>query len=157
GLGLGLAVVQRIVTLHGGRVTAASAGHDRGSEFVVELPLARADDVKQAGPAEIVPTIRSYQVLVVEDHDDARESLRLLLTTAGHVVRVAADAIEGLEILRSWRPDVSIVDIGLPGLDGYGFGRAVLADPALASIPLVAVTGYGQPHDREQAIQVGFR
>src|SRR5262249_61660382 len=113
-----------------------------GSDFGVDLPVVRAHDAKRPGRAEAVSTVRSYQVLVVEDHEDARESLRLLLTADGHVVRVAADAAEGLETLRSWRPDVALVDIGLPGLDGYGFGRAVLADPPLASIPLGAAPGY---------------
>jgi CheY-like chemotaxis protein len=83
--------------------------------------------------------------------------LRLLLAAEGHTAKVAADGIEGLAILRTWRPDVALVDVGLPGLDGYGFARAVTVDPKIGMTPLVAVTGYGQPEDRRQATEAGFR
>jgi CheY-like chemotaxis protein len=156
GLGLGLAVVHRLVMLHGGHVSVESAGPDRGSEFVVQLPVAEAGSMRSPA-SEAVPLLRSYRVLVVEDYDDARESLRLLLAAEGHTVRVAADGIEGFEILRTWRPDVALVDVGLPGLDGYGFARAVGADPEIGQTPLVALTGYGQPEDRRQATEAGFR
>jgi signal transduction histidine kinase/integral membrane sensor domain MASE1/ActR/RegA family two-component response regulator len=156
GLGLGLAVVQRLVSLHGGQVSAKSGGPEQGSEFVVQLPI--ADAVSAPTPAmESLPTPRSYRVLVVEDDEDARESLRLLLGAEGHTVRVAGDGIEGLEILRMWRPDVALVDIGLPGLDGYAFARAVGADPEVGQTPLVALTGYGQPEDRRRTAEAGFR
>jgi CheY-like chemotaxis protein len=156
GLGLGLAVVKQLVTLHGGRVFAASAGTDEGSEFVVELPAAQGPVIQTAGAEGIEPP-RELRVLVVEDHDDARESLRLLLTAEGYRVKVARDGPEGLEILRAWRPDVALVDVGLPGLDGYAVARAAAGDPETGAIPLVALTGYGQPEDRRQATAAGFR
>jgi CheY-like chemotaxis protein len=95
-------------------------------------------------------------VLVIEDHDDVRESLRLLLVDAGHSVVTAEDGVDGLALLRSWRPDVAIVDIGLPGLDGYAVARAVRADPELSGVLLVALTGYGQLADEGRAIEAGF-
>jgi signal transduction histidine kinase/CheY-like chemotaxis protein len=156
GLGLGLAVVQRLVTLHGGHVSVASGGRNQGSEFVVWLPMAEASSAP-APTVEPVPAPRTYRVLVVEDHEDAREGLRVLLGLEGHTVQVAADGIEGLKLLRAWRPDVALVDVGLPGLDGYAFARAVHAEPEIREIPLVAVTGYGQPEDRRRTAEAGFR
>jgi CheY-like chemotaxis protein len=156
GLGLGLAVVQRLVTLHGGHVSVASGGRHQGSEFVVRLPMAEANS-SAAPTVEHVPAPRTYRVLVVEDHEDAREGLRVLLGLEGHTVQVAADGIEGLKLLRTWRPDVALVDVGLPGLDGYAFARAARADPEIREIPLVAVTGYGQPEDRRRTAEAGFR
>jgi len=156
GLGLGLAVVKQLVTLHGGRVFAASAGTGAGSEFVVELPAAHGPVVHTA-VAEGIESPRMLRVLVVEDQDDARESLRLLLTAEGHTVEGARNGPEGLEILRTWRPDVALVDVGLPGLDGYAVARTATADPETGAIPLVALTGYGRPEDRRQATAAGFR
>jgi signal transduction histidine kinase/ActR/RegA family two-component response regulator len=156
GLGLGLAVVRRLVTLHGGRVSAASPGPGQGSEFVVQFPVAAARPATAAPPPQ-TPASRSYRVLIVEDHEDAREGLRLLLAAEGHTARTAADGPAGLELLRAWRPDVALVDIGLPGLDGYAFARAVGGDPEINGIPLIALTGYGQPEDRRRAAEAGFR
>jgi CheY-like chemotaxis protein len=95
-------------------------------------------------------------VLVVEDHADSREGLRLLLMTKGHTVRVAEDGLAGLDALRSWRPDVAIVDIGLPELDGYAFARAVRSESELHGVVLVALTGYGRDEDRQRAFEAGF-
>jgi CheY-like chemotaxis protein len=155
GLGLGLAVVKRLVTLHGGRVSATSEGLGQGSEFTVELPAVQRPverpvmaDVGLSGP---------LRILVIEDHHDMREMLRLLLTADGHGVRVASDGSEGLEMLRSWRPDVALVDVGLPGLDGYAVARAAMADPDISAIPLIALTGYGQSEDRRRTKEAGFR
>jgi CheY-like chemotaxis protein len=156
GLGLGLAVVKRLAALHGGRAVATSAGLGHGSTFVVELPVA-PHSVAPATLLDDVAAVPTFRVLVVEDHEDARESLRLLLTADGHTVTVAEDGPEGLAILRSWRPDVALVDVGLPELDGYAVARAATADPAVAGIPLVALTGYGQPEDRRLATEAGFR
>ena len=156
GLGLGLAVVKRLVTLHGGRVSAESAGQDQGSEFTVELPIAEVAASRAAPRPEATPALRPHRVLIVEDHEDARESLRLLLAAEGHTVETASDGLEGLEALRAWRPDIALVDVGLPGLDGYAFARAVRGDPEIGQTPLVAITGYGQPEDRRQSSEAGF-
>jgi signal transduction histidine kinase/CheY-like chemotaxis protein/integral membrane sensor domain MASE1 len=155
GLGLGLTLVKRLVELHGGSVSAHSRGADRGSEFVVELPLAVSVDARLAD-GDAAASASARRVLVIEDHEDSREGLGLLLGTRGHTVRVAEDGAKGLDVLRSWRPDVAIVDIGLPGMDGYAVARAVRSDRALDGIVLVALTGYGRSEDRERAIAAGF-
>ena len=156
GLGLGLTLVKRLVDLHGGTVSARSGGPDKGSEFVVELPLASPDGLRAADlEASLGPGTR--RILVIEDHEDARESLRLLLMTAGHTVITAKDGVEGLGTLRSWRPEVAIVDIGLPMLDGYALARAVRSEHDLDDVLLVALTGYGGSEDRVRAIDAGFQ
>jgi signal transduction histidine kinase/ActR/RegA family two-component response regulator len=154
GLGLGLTLVRRLVHLHGGRVSAHSEGIGRGSEFTVTLPLRQgaAEPERPEAPAGL----GRRRVLIVEDHEDARDSLRLLLTEEGHEVEVARDGPEGLDKLRRWRPEIALVDIGLPGLDGYRLAAAARSDPGTRHIVLVAVTGYGQPEDRRQAAAAGF-
>jgi PAS domain S-box-containing protein len=158
GLGLGLTLVKRLVELHGGSVSAWSDGPDRGSEFVVRLPaFAHAAD----GPAGAIPGGRdapalSRRVLIVEDGADARESLRLLLEHAGHVVEIAEDGPTGLAKLQAFRPEVALIDIGLPGLDGYALARLAREQPETSGIRLVAVTGYGQADDRQRALAAGF-
>jgi CheY-like chemotaxis protein/two-component sensor histidine kinase len=155
GLGLGLTLVKQLVSLHGGRVSAHSEGPQKGSEFVVELPLAATP---LSPVAEPVPSVdpRPRRVLIVEDHEDARESLRLLLATEGHCVMTAKDGAEGLDRLRQWRPDVALVDVGLPGLDGYAVARATRADPETRDVFLVALTGYGLAADRQRVSEAGF-
>ncbi len=157
GLGLGLTLVHRLVELHGGRVSATSEGVGRGSEFVVSLPLI-APAAVAAGPAErvSVPPAPPRRVLVIEDNPDARNALRALLEVWGHQVEVAEDGPRGFEMALASRPDVVVVDIALPGLDGYhvahGLRTALGADTGL----LVALTGRGQPDDRRRALEAGF-
>jgi PAS domain S-box-containing protein len=158
GLGLGLTLVKRLVELHGGSVSAWSDGPDRGSEFVVRLPALAHAAGASAGTASAgrdAPGL-SRRVLIVEDGADARESLRLLLEHAGHVVETAEDGPTGLAKLQAFHPEVALIDIGLPGLDGYAVARLARESPETAGIRLVAVTGYGQADDRQRALSAGF-
>ncbi len=154
GLGMGLALVKGLVEMHGGEVTASSAGPGRGSELRVRLP--RAGEAARPTPAKPANTEHS-NVLVIEDNPDAADSLRMFLETAGHSVQVAYDGIAALDMARRRHPDLVFCDIGLPGeMDGYAVARALRADPALSSVPLVALTGYGQAADQARAKQAGF-
>jgi PAS domain S-box-containing protein len=157
GLGLGLALVKRLVELHGGSVAAHSEGPGQGSEFTVRLPLATAAPSADDAPK---PAARSggrrRRVLVVEDNRDARESLRLLLELAGHDVETSEDGPDGLDKLRVFRPEVALIDVGLPGLDGYAMARMVRKTGDPSAVRLIALTGYGQPEDRRRALDAGF-
>jgi signal transduction histidine kinase/ActR/RegA family two-component response regulator len=155
GLGIGLTLVKRLVELHGGTVEAVSGGHGRGSLFTVRLPVAspaRATDPVSTskGPA------RRRRVIVVEDQPDAREVLRFALQLAGHEVFEAASGPQAIETTARCRPDVGLVDIGLPGCDGYEVARQVRQTPHGRAMFLVALTGYGQPEDRRRAEEAGF-
>jgi CheY-like chemotaxis protein len=152
GLGVGLALVQRLARLHGGRVEAASDGAGRGSEFTLHLPI----EERALGPsavAEIRPS-GPRRVLIVEDHADVRHALRTLLEHEGHVVFEAIDGAEGIEAAERLKPDVVLIDIGLPRVDGYQVAQALRAK--LGRLRLVAVTGYGQPEDKRRARDAGF-
>jgi CheY-like chemotaxis protein len=153
GLGIGLTLVRRLVEQHGGRVDASSGGPGQGSEFVVRLPAI------EPAPAAAAPAVRGsgarrQRILVVEDNPDARAMLRLLLEMSGHEVDEAPDGLTGLDVALRMQPDVALVDIGLPGLDGYELAQR-LRERA-PDIRLVAVTGYGQPEDRDRALRAGF-
>jgi signal transduction histidine kinase/CheY-like chemotaxis protein len=155
GLGLGLTLVRRLVELHGGSVAAMSPGPGQGSEFVVRLPRqSGAVPVDAPGPARPAPP--PCRVLLVEDNPDVRDGLRVLLETWGHRVEEAADGAGGVATALATRPDVALIDIGLPGLDGYAVARALRTVPEGRGIFLVALTGYGQPEDRRRALEAGF-
>jgi len=158
GLGIGLALVRRLVDLHGGTVSAWSAGPGQGSEFTVRLPIREqppdAPDAADRAAAPAKPPRR--RVLVVEDSPDARESLQMLLELAGHVVETSEDGSSGLAKLDQFRPEVALIDLGLPGIDGYTLARRARENPETRAIRLVAVTGYGQAEDRERALAAGF-
>jgi PAS domain S-box-containing protein len=157
GLGLGLALVQKLVELHGGSVEAHSDGPDKGSEFVVRLPLPAEAVHVQPRPEQVSP-VRSAtrRVLVVDDNADAVASLALLLRLAGHEVRTAGDGPAALELAPRFRPEAVLLDIGLPGMDGYEVARRLRALPELKDVLLMALTGYGQEEDRRRAREAGF-
>ncbi len=155
GLGIGLTLVKALAGLHGGTAEARSAG--AGSTFVVRLPAAAAPPTT-APPAPASPPAADprRRVLVVEDNDDAREMLRVLLTLAGHSVHEAGDGRTGIAVAAETGPEVALIDVGLPGLDGYEVARRIRATPGGASMRLIAITGYGQSDDRRRALDAGF-
>jgi CheY-like chemotaxis protein len=155
GLGVGLTLVQRLVRLHGGTVQARSAGIDRGSELIVRLPYADAP-AGSVAPKEAQPCSTPRRVLVIDDNDDAAHALRQLLENDGHDVKVAHDGVSGLALAREYRPEYLLLDIGLPRLSGYDIAASVRGDPVLKGTTIVAITGYGQLHDRARTAAVGF-
>ena len=157
GLGIGLTLVRRLVELHGGSVEARSAGLGQGSEFIVRLPLL------SAAPTEPHPPLSSPQrsgaavrVLIVDDNEDAAISLKMVLEVVGYDVAVAHNGPAGLDLARQHRPDVVLLDIGLPGIDGYEVARRLRREPGLETIAVVAVSGYGREGDKQRAREAGF-
>jgi PAS domain S-box-containing protein len=158
GLGLGLSIVRSLVELHGGAVEARSEGPGRGSEFRVSLPLSDAREAPApAGQrsAEVAGP-DALRVLVVDDNEDAAALIGRALTLRGHIIEVAHDGPSALRIVEAFAPDLALLDIGLPAMDGYELARRLRAMPALADVRLVAVTGYGQSQDREASARAGF-
>jgi len=162
GLGLGLTLVRRIVVLHGGSIQAHSAGPGQGSEFILRLPLAReqAESAAVPGPAPETAAAAGEparrRVLIVDDVPDIAYSLALALELAGHEPRQAHSGREALEIVDGFAPDVAILDIGLPDMDGYALARALRERPTAADALLIAVSGYGQQGDRDKSRAAGI-
>jgi two-component system CheB/CheR fusion protein len=157
GLGIGLTLVRSLVELHGGRVTAASAGAGRGTEILVRLPLLGAETGDGApAPAPEPSSATARRVLVVDDNVDTAVSAAALLELQGHEVRVAHAGPEAIALAREFGPDVVLLDIGLPGMDGYAVARTLRTDPRLAGSRLIAVSGYGQESDRRRSREAGF-
>ena len=159
GLGLGLALATGLVELHGGRISVHSAGHGRGAEFTIRLPLAKVVD-HQAHPVPAVATtgaVRKRRILVVEDVPDAATTLRLLLELWGHTVEVAHDGKTGLEKAIHFSPEIILCDIGLPGdLDGYAVARTIRERHGMERVHLIAMTGFGSDGAKDKARQAGF-
>jgi two-component system, chemotaxis family, CheB/CheR fusion protein len=156
GLGVGLSVVRRLVELHGGSVRAISDGRT-GSEFIVDLPLdpgpipGKRIDWKPA-PAAALPR----RILIIDDNADASEALAMLLANEGHQVETRLDGVSGLSTAATFSPDVVLLDIGLPGMDGYEVARRLRESGSNRNVVLVAVTGYGLPADRLKSAEAGF-
>ncbi len=155
GLGIGLTLVRRLVELHGGTVTASSLGAGYGSTFTVRLPIVR-ETTATAGVAWSLDRVVPKRVLLIEDSRDAREMFRMMLELAGHHVFEAADGVDGLRLLETEHLEVAIIDIGLPGIDGYEVARRIRERPNGRAMLLLALTGYGFPSDYERSAAAGF-
>jgi CheY-like chemotaxis protein len=159
GLGLGLALVKSLVDLHGGNVTCNSEGLGHGSKFTVCLPRivaqGRRDDPSHAGNA-LQPGRRSLRILVVDDNADAAAMLTMLLEAAGHQVLVEHESCQALKRAKLEKPNICLLDIGLPEMDGNELAQHLRAQPETAKAVLIAVTGYGQEIDRKRTLAAGF-
>jgi CheY-like chemotaxis protein/two-component sensor histidine kinase len=158
GLGVGLAIVRSLIELHGGEVGVHSEGPGHGSTFTVWLPLAIEEDEATSRLRRRRPSLppSPRRILVVDDNGDAAETLAEALQALGHEVRIAYDGPSALELVPSFAPQVGLLDIGLPVMDGYELARRIRALDGFAAVPLIAVTGYGQARDREAARAAGF-
>jgi PAS domain S-box-containing protein len=153
GLGIGLSLVKRLIEMHGGRVSASSPGSGRGSVFEMRLPLSKQDvESVRDVPAEMP----SARILIVDDNADAADSLGSLLELEGHRIEVTYGSADALARVRTFKPDIVLLDIGLPEMDGYEVARRIRAFPELNEVRLVALTGYGQTEDRQRAKSAGF-
>jgi two-component system CheB/CheR fusion protein len=156
GIGVGLTLARSLVEMHGGSLVARSAGEGHGSTFEVRIPLSAklASEVRGSQP---MPAARGGgRIMVVEDNVDAREMLCDLLSRAGFDCRAVGDGLAALEMMMSFRPDAAIIDVGLPGIDGFELARRIRGDSRLPPVTLIAVTGYGQMSDRQNAMSAGF-
>jgi CheY-like chemotaxis protein len=156
GLGIGLHLVQTLASLHGGTVTAESAGLGHGARFTVRLPRIKHSVDASPAPEPRSEPSRSARILLVDDNEDASITLALLLRIEGHDVVVVRDGREALRIAPTFRPDVVLLDIGMPGMDGYEVGRRLRADPATADVVMIAVTGYSHTEARTRSKNAGF-
>jgi len=158
GLGVGLTLVDRLVRLHGGTVHAESAGPGMGSEFIVRLPVTRAAAAGEAPDTALRAAVadESRRVLVVEDNRDAADTLAAAVRGWGHHAQVAYDGTSALQAARDFRPDVALLDIGLPGLNGYELARHLVAMYGDDDILLIAVSGYAQEEDMQRSAHAGI-
>jgi CheY-like chemotaxis protein len=157
GLGIGLTLTKRLVEMHGGSIEAKSEGLGRGSEFVVRLPI--VDDAMEpetGGPAARPEPSPARRVLIVDDNEDAAASLALLLGITGNETHMVHDGLEAIEAIERLRPDIVLLDIGLPKLSGHDVCRRVRQAPWGRDIVLIALTGWGQEEDRRQSREAGF-
>jgi len=157
GLGIGLALSKGVVELHGGTIEAHSAGPGKGSEFIVRLPRRTVAGSLPATTTATAPAqTRKRRVLIADDNRDAADSISMLLQMAGHEVTVAYDGQQALENIETLRPEVALLDIGMPGLDGFEVARRVRLDIRIRNTLLIAVTGWGQASDKARALAAGF-
>jgi CheY-like chemotaxis protein len=158
GLGIGLAVVRKLAEMHGGTVEAQSAGSGKGSEFTVRLPVLSSPTSRSQvlSDEEEKRPDSGWRVLVVDDNVDSADSIAMLLQMSGHEVRVSYSGQDAVETAVEYQPDIVLLDIGLPGMDGYEVGRRLRKRPELREVKLIAVTGYGREADRLQSQEAGF-
>jgi CheY-like chemotaxis protein len=155
GLGIGLTLVKSLVQMHGGSVEARSEGPGLGSEFIVRLPLLNEAALPQESQRRIQP-LPQRRILIVDDSRDGGESLAMLLRVLGAEVALAHSGRQALERVASFNPDVVLLDIGMPGMDGYEVARRIRANPAHRNMQLIALTGWGQDEDRQRSAAAGF-
>ena len=157
GLGIGLSLVQRLVTLHGGTVEARSDGQGTGSTFIVRLPLVSSSGSSQpAAEHDLTAPIRGFRILIVDDNRDSAESLAMLLTLTGNETQTAHDGLEALDAAERFRPDVALLDIGMPKMNGYEVCRRIRQESWGRRMVLIALTGWGQEHDKRRSLESGF-
>lgn len=158
GLGIGLALVQQFVAMHDGSVTVASEGAERGSTFTLRLPLLAEPQEARPAPSESLPQAQDarLRVLVVDDNVDVAETLGWLLSEMGHDYRLVHDSRLAQDAARDFRPQAVLLDIGMPGMDGYEVCRAFRQDPLLRETPIIAQSGWGQANDKSETARAGF-
>jgi PAS domain S-box-containing protein len=156
GLGIGLALSRKIAELHEGALEAHSEGEGKGSEFILRVPLAEERPAAVEAPAALGPAARPQRILIVDDNADAAATLEMLLKSLGHETRVVHDGEAALRLARPFRPDVVLLDIGMPGLDGYEVARRLRAMKKGTALRIIAVTGWGQEADRQRSSEAGF-
>jgi CheY-like chemotaxis protein len=156
GLGIGLSIVKRLVEMHGGAVEAKSEGHGAGSEFIVRLPVVLSVVTPQSGADEGTSASGRRRILVVDDNHDAANTLAMILKLTGNESKTAHDGLEALEVAEKFRPDLILLDIGMPKLNGYDTARRIRQQPWGKHITLVALTGWGQDDDRRKSQEAGF-
>jgi two-component system CheB/CheR fusion protein len=157
GLGIGLALVKMLVDQHSGTISARSEGVGQGSAFTLRLPLVEYPQMEERNlPEERAKTKSVFQIVLVEDDEDARMTMHALLGLDGHEVSLAKDGVEGLELITATRPDFALVDLSMPLMNGTQVAKAVRADSSMDTVKLIALTGHGQPHDIKRTQEAGF-
>jgi CheY-like chemotaxis protein len=156
GLGVGLTIVKRLVELHGGSIAAWSDGPGEGSEFTVRLPATEVPPPAPPVPSARPERLEKPRILIVDDNRQLTAGLARLLTALGHGVETAHDGPEGIEAARSYRPDVILLDIGLPNMDGYEVARRLRREEDLRDVLIIAISGYGQEEDRRRSREAGM-
>jgi len=154
GLGIGLSIVKRLVEMHYGRVSVSSAGHQLGTRFELRLPLLEGVTAVPSSPAAIPDTPR--RVLIVDDNEDAANTMAMILKLEGHEIATAYSGVQALACMDEFKPEVVLLDIGLPGLDGFQVAKRIRAQAKYQRTRLLAMTGYGREADRQRTREAGF-